>query len=345
MEYTANLKGARLEQQVATYFRLNGYAVELNAKLEGKSGALHEIDVLARKSDGITEFVLAIECKAWSTPIEKDVVSKLSMIISDIGINKGIIVSLQGWRSGAEKSAQQEKIELWGPEELTHHLGAVSLADLNAQQDNRYAIEAFVDALMPESHLRPMMESQSRGLLGFGREQEAWARLIWLPFHLVELHLSTMVKEFLRKPTIKTTPVWALYNALDDRHFLSMSIAPSTATQHNTPVIPAKTKPKALATTLTTTMKKFREVTTDNAKARYRKKLVSFGLAADALENLAVEQMTVIHYPFFAGMFRRRGNERLIAINAYTGKFDPTVSKSLTENMSFVSNAMGINQR
>ena len=326
---------------MATYFQLNGYQVESNAKLEGKSGAIHEIDVLVKKSDGITEFVMAIECKAWAAPIEKDVVSKLSMVISDVGINKGIIVSLQGWRSGAEKTAQQEKIELWGPDELSQRLGSVALAELNAGQMNRYTIEILNDSSVPVSALRSTMESQSRGLLGFGREEEIWAQYVWVPFHLLELHLSTLVKEFLRKPTVKVTPVWAVHNALNNEHFMTLSVAPDTTSQNKDSVIPVKTKPKAIATEFTTTLKKFQEVTTDSAKARYRGKLLGLGLP-DNLQNLSVENVKVVHHPFFAGMFRRRGNERLVAVDAVTGKFDPATSQVLTENLSFVNKSVGI---
>jgi hypothetical protein len=183
------------------------------------------------------------------------------------------------------------------------------------------------------------MESQSRGLFGLGSEEEAWADVLWIPFHLIELHLSTVVKEFLRRPTIKVTPVWSLYNAIDDTHFMTMSVAPATVSQPQDHVIPAKTKSTGLASTFMTTWKKFREVTTESAKARYRDKLKSLGLS-DNLENLTVEHSALVYYPFFVGMFRRRGNERLIAVNACTGKFDQATSHSLTQNLAYVTKSI-----
>jgi hypothetical protein len=334
------VKGARLEQQMAAYFRLNGYETDLNVKLEGKSGGIHEIDVLVRKSDGITDFTLAVECKAWAAPIEKDVVSKLSMIIADTGVNKGIIVSLQGWRSGAEKSARQEKIDLWGPDELRQHLGAVALAELNAPQTNRYSVSAIQTVAVGDEELRRALDGQSRGLLGLGREDALWSHIVWVPFHLFELHYSTMVKEFMRRGTTKVTPVWALYSALDDRHFRTESSIPSFQDIRADLVIPQKTKAKSLTAALLTTVKKFHEVTTDAARARYREKLSELGLP-DTLVSLVAEQTTTVHAPFLVGLLRRRGNERLVAISAHTGKFDAGVSESLTENMAFVRKALG----
>lgn len=339
MDNLSSAKGANLEQQMATYFRLNGYDVDTNVRLEGRSGARHEIDVLAKKSDGITEFVLALECKAWAEPIEKDVVSKLSMVISDTGINKGIIVALQGWRSGAEKTAIQEKIELWGPDELIQRLGSVALAELNMPTNNRYSIDVISEARASEPSMRAIIDGETRGLLGLGREDEVWAKLIWIPFHLLELHQSTLVKEFLRKPTVKVTPVWAMHNALNDAHFITMSVSPTITSEQAESVIPPKTKAKAIAANFVSTLKKFHEVTTDSAKVRYREKLIELGLSAN-LENLSVENVSLVHHPFFVGLFHRRGNDRFVAVDAYTGKLDEAMSQTLTENLSYVDSAV-----
>lgn len=334
-------KGARLEQQIAQYFRLNGYEADSNVKREGKSGAVHEIDVLAKKDDGITEFSLAVECKAWSHPIEKDVVSKLSMVMADLGLNKGIIVSLQGWRVGAERSAEQAGIELWGPDELTQRLGTVALAELNAGAGNQYSVVAVAVPKVSDANLQLAMDRESRGVLGLGREEERWSGLVWVPFHLIELHYATMVKEFLRKPTIKMTPAWGLYNALDDKHYTTLMEEPIQTTVAAEHVVPAKTRPKSLASLLVTTVKKSHEVTTDNALARYQEKLETLGLPTN-LENLSTDKQSVVHCPFYVGFFRRRGNERIVAIDAETGQFDPEVSASLTGMLAYVSEAVGV---
>lgn len=334
-------KGARLEQQIAAYFRLNDYDADTNVKLEGKSGAVHEIDVLAKKSDGITAFSVAVECKAWITPIEKDVVSKLSMVIGDLGLNKGIIVSLQGWRSGAEKSAHQELIELWGPDELGQRLGSVTLAELNARETNQYTILGVQGTHVSDQDLELALDRQSRGILGMGREEQVWTGLTWVPFHLIELHYATMVKEFLRKPAIKVTPVWSLYSAVDDHYFTTREEEPLYTTLEVSHVVPAKTKPKPLVNELVATVKKAHEVTTTNALARYQEKLTTLGLPQN-LENLSTEKVIVVHYPFYLGLFRRRGNERLVAIDAFSGAFDQVASASLTGALAYISRAVGM---
>src|SRR2546429_4368897 len=118
-------KGHDLEAEIEKFFAANGYETARNLMLEGRSGGRHEIDVFAKKSDGITEFSTMIECKAWNHPIEKDIVSKVSYVVRDLGLNKGIIVSLEGWRIGAEKAAQELGIDLWDGHDLEKRLGRV----------------------------------------------------------------------------------------------------------------------------------------------------------------------------------------------------------------------------
>ena len=97
--------GRDLEQRVAAFLAGHGYATRCNVVLEGRSGGRHEIDVLAEKSDALTTFRVGVECKAWQQPIEKDVISKLHYVAGDLGLNKAIVVSLAGCRSGAQKAA------------------------------------------------------------------------------------------------------------------------------------------------------------------------------------------------------------------------------------------------
>lgn len=49
-------KGNDLEAQIERFFASNDYETTRNVILVGRSGGRHEIDVLAKKSDGITDF-------------------------------------------------------------------------------------------------------------------------------------------------------------------------------------------------------------------------------------------------------------------------------------------------
>lgn len=72
-----------------------------NFKIKGKSGVKHQIDILTSQSDGMTTAKTAIECKYWNKKVTKDTVMKLSSIIQDTEIDKGIIVSKSGFTKDA----------------------------------------------------------------------------------------------------------------------------------------------------------------------------------------------------------------------------------------------------
>src|SRR4051794_3290909 len=124
------IKGSALEEEIERYFKANGYVTQRNVVLRGRSGAPHEIDVLAESDDGVTVTRVAVECKAWAAVIEKDVVMKLVWEANDLAITKMVVVALGGWASGAETVAAHSSVDLWGPEELQRRLGELQVSEL-----------------------------------------------------------------------------------------------------------------------------------------------------------------------------------------------------------------------
>jgi hypothetical protein len=90
--------------------KIEGYGN--NCKVKGKSGVNHQIDVLTNHSDGIHNYKTAIECKYWKDKINKDIVMKVSEIIEDAGINKGVIVSKSGFTPDGISFAKYKNIGL-----------------------------------------------------------------------------------------------------------------------------------------------------------------------------------------------------------------------------------------
>jgi len=83
-----------------------------DCKVKGKSGVEHQIDVLTSHSDGIHIYKTAIECKYWKDTVNKDIIMKVAEIIEDAAINKGIIVSKQGFTDDAISYAKYKSIGL-----------------------------------------------------------------------------------------------------------------------------------------------------------------------------------------------------------------------------------------
>ncbi len=83
-----------------------------DCKVVGKSGVEHQIDVLTTHSDGIHTYKTAIECKYWKDNVNKDIIMKVAEIIEDAGINKGVLVSKQGYTPDAITYAKYKNIGL-----------------------------------------------------------------------------------------------------------------------------------------------------------------------------------------------------------------------------------------
>jgi hypothetical protein len=335
----SSIKGHALEAEIETFFSLSGYQARRNVLLEGRSGGRHEIDVLAEKDDGITAFSLAVECKAWQQPIEKETVSKLAYVLADAGLNKGIIVSLGGWRLGAEQSAAQLGIELWGPEELERRLGQVTLARLNGASAPAKRALGLRPTISSEQALQ-LVRGENRGLLGFGKDELVWFKPVWLPFHLLELRVARVERQFLRGETLRTRQLWNFYEAIGGNLFASVTDArPPLDEVEGELFLQSQVKETKIVTEIKRTFGKFNEVVSAGARRRYAERLIALGIAPDC-SALSVDRSEQICLPFFLSLLRKHGRERVVAIDAWAGATRGAISLTLTANLGYLSEAL-----
>ncbi len=328
-------KGYELEKKIEKFFQLNGYMTKRNVSLEGKSGGKHEVDILAEKSDGITTFRMMVECKAWDKPIEKDVVSKASYVARDLGLNKAIIVSLGGWRIGAEKSANELGIELWGNNEIEQKLGKVAIAELETIEFKK--VVEGLPMLVEEEQISPTVERESRGTFGFGKEEIVWIKSIWLPCYLFQISYSK--KEGFIKKTTTTTKVWNIYEAVGGNWFAGYESKPATKGVEATNIIQPRVKDSEIKREIAKTWSKYCEVVTSSAIARYGKKLRALGIPQDA-RTISIDFITEIFYPFYAALLIKDDKERIIAVDGTTGELSKVVGHIFTANLSYVVEAL-----
>lgn len=83
-----------------------------SCRVQGKSGSWYQIDVLTKQSNGLQTVRTAIECKYWQRKVTRTVVSTLIATLEDANIEKGVIVSKEGFTSGAIALAKQRNISL-----------------------------------------------------------------------------------------------------------------------------------------------------------------------------------------------------------------------------------------
>ena len=90
--------------------RVIGYGPK--CRVPGKSGSHYQIDVLIEQSNGLQPIRTAIECKHWNRRVPRSVVNELVAKLEDTNIEKGVIVSKEGFESGAVGVAKERNIDL-----------------------------------------------------------------------------------------------------------------------------------------------------------------------------------------------------------------------------------------
>ena len=96
-----------LQNKVAYIFESCGYTAKSPMKIKTARGEV-EVDVYAE----LLDIKVITECKLWERKLSQDIVFSFRSIISDSGVNRGIIVSKRGFQSGAYDNAQFTNIEL-----------------------------------------------------------------------------------------------------------------------------------------------------------------------------------------------------------------------------------------
>ncbi|MFV3334173.1 restriction endonuclease [Pseudomonas sp. NY15437] len=105
------------QESTAEIFRAAGCAAVVEKTLIGVRGE-HRIDVYVTfKKNGI-DCSWVVECKCWNTKVPKEKVAALQSIVSDVGADRGVIVSEKGFQSGALRFSELSNITLVSVGEL-----------------------------------------------------------------------------------------------------------------------------------------------------------------------------------------------------------------------------------
>src|SRR5581483_5235901 len=173
---TAQEKGVALELRVARLFEQRGYDVVHNTWMRGRSGAQHQVDVLARYAAPLHASTLIIEAKAYAGAVDKDRVLKLLHIVDDLGADRGIIVTTGRPTPDALRTAAGRAIERAAPRRASAGERAVA---------PRIDVEAL------RADLERTAAKRRRGTLGIGRVPEDLSDcgLVLYPFYEAELEV------------------------------------------------------------------------------------------------------------------------------------------------------------
>lgn len=325
-----------LEQRVAQYFERNGYTTRLNHREQGRSGLLHELDVIAEKRDAAGTHRVVVECKAWRSAIEKDVVYKLEKVMQDAGLSKGIIVSVGGLRSGARVAAEQAHIEIWGPDEVRHHLDEDALAGLPLRApDSALGVRVELDRRAAEREIR----KARGGFAGIGSEAIASIELVWIPCFELQLAI-TRLRPGLINDKEELVRRWALFEALTGRLVGARQEARSF--EDVDLVGPIVRQQRSVAQVVAGVRKVVGKHRNAKSEAAQRARQVAFndvGLPGSTRE-FAAESEKAVYVPFYVGTLRRKSSERFVAVHAGNGARVEAVERALHEKVDILRGAL-----
>jgi Restriction endonuclease len=116
------------QHQVAGLLRELGFSTAVNDLITGANGAVHEIDVSARRTLAGIDLLWVVECKLWNRAIPKEKVATLQSIVADIGADRGLLISEKGFQPGAHEMAKSKNITLCSTGYLLMHAAEELLA-------------------------------------------------------------------------------------------------------------------------------------------------------------------------------------------------------------------------
>ena len=99
----------KYQEDAAGYFRSIGLNASTDVTIKGVRTS-YDVDVLVTSYYVGFEITWVVECKQWKTPVNKLHVLGLREIVSDVGADRGILLSESGFQSGAIEAANLTNI-------------------------------------------------------------------------------------------------------------------------------------------------------------------------------------------------------------------------------------------
>lgn len=126
------------QEEAAAFFRDLDMDATTDEVLEGARGR-HAIDVTVRTRRAGVGQLWIVECKLWNRAVSKDKVLVLAGVVSDVGADRGLLLSESGFQAGAVRSAGLSNITLSSLSDLRDNA-----ADEKTEIDARTALKRLV---------------------------------------------------------------------------------------------------------------------------------------------------------------------------------------------------------
>ena len=191
-EYKSTVEqGTAFELKVTQILAAYGYDVQHNVIVKGKSGADHQIDVLAKHAGPLHNDSLVVECKAYGHNVEKDILMKQLNICADIGFGGIMIFTTAGFADGCHKTAEQYR-----------HVTLIDGNRINSMTKGikikSTAKPMYVKPFISESKARKYAKSRAKKMSGgmFTKRPKVTVksvRLVCYPYHTAKCQQNTVL--------------------------------------------------------------------------------------------------------------------------------------------------------
>ena len=104
--------------ELISHLQGRGYGIEQNAKIKGRSGAEHSVDILATRDDGIVTYDIIIDIEVADKPIGIDKVFDFDDKAYDYGIFDKVLIAIPGLNQEASRFARRQRIKVFEAEAL-----------------------------------------------------------------------------------------------------------------------------------------------------------------------------------------------------------------------------------
>lgn len=330
----AHRRGRALEEAVAALFRDRGYAVDTNVVRRGRSGARHEVDVLAVRDDGLMAATVAVECKNRVAPVDTEVVARARMLRDDLGVSEVLVVAPGGWGPAAAAAAAEGGVALWGADELARRIGRTAVDAITGGAVSG-PTGIGPERRVPGEEAARALRVHVTGPVGLSRERLRAVADAWVPLH--EVRVAVGERRGRVRPRLRVTRLHLLYEAVGgDLLDVSTEPAGAGAITLDAPVLPERVRSADIAAAIEESARRRDAVTQPGARERHREALLRRGVPPDA-EGVAAEGRRTVHLPVTVGLVARGATERLVVLDAVTGRVDPVLSDALTRRLAEVA--------
>lgn len=329
-------RGRDLERIVADLFSSHGYAVTTNVLLTGRSGARHEVDVLARRPDGLVTHLVGVECKHLAEPVGTEVVARARLLRDDLGLSLVVVACPGGAGPAARSAAAEHGVELWDRDELGRRLAAAAIAGLDPAPVREPALG--MPRRVGGDDASDRLRSRARGPWGALRERIAWVRDAWLPVHEVPLDCARATGR--RRRAVEVSRTHVTFEALTGSALTAQPREhPAEAVDLHGAGLPSLVGASALADRIRTAFERSRSLSQPAARARHAATLAE-ALVPPDLEDLAVGEPRTFAWPVTIALLERGDVQRLALLDGVTGDDDPELAGRLTTRLAVVTRAL-----